>query len=70
MLPLNTSVTQMICTANHLTGFYMRARLAFNRLIYVQNVSNYSLTFKSFTKIPTHNDIKVLLAIIQSVYVK
>ena len=38
--PLNTSVcphietSQLICRANQLTGFYMRATLAFNGLTY------------------------------------
>ena len=30
--PLNASVALMICFANQLTGFYMRATLAFNGL--------------------------------------
>ena len=32
--PLNASANQLICCANQLTGFYMRATKAFNELIF------------------------------------
>ena len=38
--------SQLICTANQLTGFYMRATLAITRLILK------ALTWKGLTKIP------------------
>ena len=31
----HTETSQLICYANHLTGFYMMATLAFNELMYV-----------------------------------
>ena len=43
MLP-HTKTSQLICTANQLTGFYIRATLAFNGFIFMVSSSSWSIT--------------------------
>ena len=44
-----TETSQLICCANHLTGFYMRATLAFNGLKHLY-LNNCRLSFSTLMK--------------------
>ena len=48
--PLSTSVALIICTANQLTGFYMRATLALNELRKILLPNNFQLSLKLMLK--------------------